>query len=114
MIKKITHFIVFAQVPEFSDPSGQEPAKIKDLEVIFGRVVEVAAQFAGLGLFIMLVVGGFKLLSSRGDQQKAGEAKATITWAVIGLTVIVAGWLILKILGSVLGINLLEFTIPTE
>ena len=112
MIERISNFfIVHAQ--EFSDTTGQSPAKIKDLEAVFARVVEIAAQLAGLGLFVMLVVGGFKYLTSRGDQQQTAEAKATITWAIIGLAIIVGGWLILKILGDVLGIDLLKFEIPT-
>ena len=107
-----TYFIVSAQ--DWSNKTGENPATIKDLEVVFANIVKIAASFAGLGLFAMLVVGGIKLLSSRGDPQKTGEARATMTWAVIGLVVIVAGWLILQILSKVLGINLLRFEIPVE
>lgn len=105
-------FVVYAQ--EWSDPKGDQPATIKDLEVVFARVIGIATQLAGLGLFVMLVVGGFKYLTSRGDQQKTAEAQATMTWAIIGLVVIITGWLILKILSSVLGIDLLIFEIPVE
>lgn len=109
---KISNFLfVYAQEPTWSDTSGQQPATLKDLEVIVARIIRIAAQLAGLALFVMLVVGGFKLLSSRGDPQKSEEAKQTMTYAVIGLTVIVVSWLILKILGDFLGINLLQFEI---
>lgn len=101
---------IYAQ-PTWSSPEGEDPATLKDLEVIFARIIRIVAQIAALALFVMLVVGGFKLLTSRGDPQKSEEAKNTMTYAVIGLTVIVASWLILKILGDFLGINLLRFEI---
>jgi hypothetical protein len=114
MVKWLNGFTVYAQAPTWSDKTGAQPATIKDLEVVFANIVKIAATLAGLGLFVMLVVAGFKLLTSRGDPQKSEEAKQTLTYAIIGLVVIVAGWLILKILGTVLGLNLLQFEIPVE
>lgn len=71
---------------------------ICDLLVVFANIIRVAVQLAGLGLFIMLVVGGFKFLTARSDQTKVEQTKATMTYAIIGLTVIFCSWLILKYL----------------
>lgn len=112
MAKRISNvFLVYAQGPTWSSPAGEDPATLKDIEVIFARIIRIAAQIAGLALFVMLVVGGFKLLSSSGDAQKAEEAKQTMTYAIIGLAVIAGSWLILKILEDFLGIKLLQFEI---
>ena len=108
----------YAQIPTWTNEVAAgtpvPPAQIQDLEALFARAVKFAAWGAGIGLFIMLVVGGVKFITSHGDPQAAASAKQTITFAVVGLLVIVGGWLILSILGKVLGINLLQFTIPTE
>jgi len=105
----------YAQIPDWSNTgTPEQPAQIQDLEVLFARAVKFAAWGAGIGLFVMMVVGGIKLITSHGDPQAAASAKQTITFAVVGLVVIVGGWLVLWILGRVLGINLLQFTIPIE
>lgn len=103
---------VYAQIPDWSNTAAPEnPARIQDLEVLFARVARFAAWGAGIGLFVMLVVGGIKFITSHGDPQVTASAKQTITFAVIGLLVIVGGWLVLWLLGRVLGINLMQFTI---
>lgn len=103
--------VVYAQDWSTKDDPGQ-PARLKDIEVIFARIVKIAAQFALLGFFVMLVYGGFKYLTSRGNPQATEAARNTLFFAIVGLIVIMAGWLILKILGDVLGFNFLEFKIP--
>ena len=106
---------VYGEIPAWSNTgTPEQPAQIQDLEVLFARAVKFAAWGAGIGLFVMMVVGGIKFITSHGDPQAAASAKQTITFAVIGLLVIVGGWLILFLLGRVLGINLLQFTIPIE
>ena len=105
----------YAQIPTWSNVANPEnPAQIQDLEVLFARAVKFAAWGAGIGLFVMMVMGGIKLITSHGDPQAAASARQTITFAVVGLLVIVGGWLVLFLLGKVLGINLLQFTIPIE
>ena len=105
----------YAQIPTWSNVANPEnPAQIQDLEVLFARAVKFAAWGAGIGLFVMIVMGGIKLITSHGDPQAAASARQTITFAVVGLLVIVGGWLVLFLLGKVLGINLLQFTIPIE
>jgi hypothetical protein len=44
----------------YSDPSGDIPATIQDLEIVFGKVVDIVLGLAGIVLFIMLIMGGFK------------------------------------------------------
>jgi len=38
-------------------------AKISDLGELFGRIVSYALGFAGIVLFILLIVGGFKFIT---------------------------------------------------
>ena len=100
------------QAPTWS-VGPDEPARLSDLEVIFARVIRIAVQLAGVALFVMLIVAGFKLLTAQGDAQQAAQARQTMTYAIIGLVVIATSWLLLKILGDFFGISLLEFEIKT-
>ena len=89
-------------------------ATIKSLETLFTNLVSTVASIAGVALFVMLLVGGFKFLFSGGDQKQLEAAKGTITHAVIGLVIIVAGFLIMQTIQLFTGVNVSVFTIPTN
>lgn len=91
-----------------------DPAKITDLELIFGRIISLASYFALFVAFIMLLIGGFRYLTSGGDPKKAEEAKNTITYAIFGLLVLVGIWFLLKFIKSFTGIDVTLFQIPTN
>lgn len=43
---------------------------------------------AGVGAIIMIIWGGFRLLTSGGDSVKIEEGKKTILWALIGIVIV--------------------------
>lgn len=64
--------------------------------------------------FFILVVGGLKWITSGGDEKKVAAARAQITNALIGLVIVFAAWAIIKLIGTVFGINLTSgIAIPT-
>ncbi len=112
---------VFAQAPGAwngncvtTDPkSGAEVATIQGFECVFRNVVSVAVTLAGLAIFVMLIIGGFKYLTSGGDPKAQEQAKNTMTYAVLGLVLIIAAYLILNFISVFTGIDALKtFTIP--
>lgn len=54
---------------------------------IFGTVVNIILFLVGAVAVIMLVVGGFRYVTSNGDQNAITGAKNTILYAVIGIVV---------------------------
>lgn len=91
-----------------------ETPTIKCLEVVFGNVLEAVVALAGIALFIMLVVGSFRFLTSGGDPKQTETARKTMTSAILGLVLIIGSYLILRLIANFTGIDsLLEFTIPT-
>lgn len=95
------------------DKSGVKVATIQGLECVFGNIVAVAIPFAGVALFVMLLIGGLKLLTAGGDPKANESAKNTMTYAIFGLVLIVGSYLILKFLATFTGIqDLLKFAIP--
>jgi len=90
-----------------------DPATFKDFEGIFENVLKIAVRLAGLAVFVMLLIGGFKYLTSGGDPEKKAQAKATITWAIFGFIILLLGWFILRFIAEFTGIpEILEFEIP--
>lgn len=95
----------------FADPSGDTPAKISDLEAIFGNVVNTILGFAGIVLFIMLVAGGFRYINAGGDPKNVEAAKKTLTYAIGGIIAIALAFLILRFIQDFTGANVTEFEI---
>lgn len=88
------------------------PAKISDLGTIFSSVVGYALGFAGVVLFILLIVGGFKYITSGGDPKAIESAKGTLTSAFMGLVIILVSYLIMVLISKITGVNsILNFSV---
>ncbi len=88
-----------------------DPARISDLEQVFGSVVGIALSAVGIVVLVMLIVGGFKFLSAGGDKEATQKAGQTITYAVGGLILVLSAWIILNFLGKFLGVDFSTFKI---
>jgi hypothetical protein len=87
------------------------PAQLTDLEKIFTNVIQFAIGFAGIVLFIMLLIGGFNYLTSGGEAPKVEGAKKTITYALLGIVFIAVSYLILVFISSFTGVDVTKFKI---
>ncbi len=50
------------------------------------KIIRLAFTFVGILAVLFIVIGGYKYMTSAGDDKKAGAGKKTIQWALIGLT----------------------------
>jgi hypothetical protein len=88
-----------------------DPATLQNLEFVFKRVIEIALGFGGIILFIMLLIGGFRYLTSGGNPKNAEAAKNTLTYAIAGLALVVLAYLILAFIQKFTGAPVTEFKI---
>jgi len=88
-----------------------EPAKISDLEEVYGNLVSAILGFAGITLFILLLVGGFKYITSGGDPKAVEGARKTISYAIMGLVVLLLSFLILVLIKAITGVDVTQFKI---
>ena len=102
----------WAQVPTGWNTGVTGPAELKDLEFVFSQILSIALAGGGLVAFVYLLIGGFKYITASGDEKQIMAAQNTITYAFLGLLVVVFSWLILNTLGQILNLDLLEFAIP--
>lgn len=86
-------------------------ATISCIEKLFENAVWGIIALAGVGLFIMLIIGGYGFLFSGGDPKKLEKARGTLTNAIIGIVVIVTAYLIIRTIGVFTGINLDVFRV---
>lgn len=95
-----------------SSSDGSQPAKFSDIEIIFTNILGLLIPFAGVAVFVMILIGGFKFLTSAGDPKATASAGQTITWAVIGLLFLIGAWLVLVFIKQITGIDVTTFGIP--
>lgn len=93
---------------------GVDVPTFKCLEAVFSRILSIIVSLAVLALFVMLVVGGFKYLTSGGDQKQTASAQQTMTYAVVGIALMALAFLIFKIIEVFTGVNITVFTIPGQ
>jgi hypothetical protein len=67
------------------------------LQIIAGGLITVAAPVA----IIIIAISGLIAVVSHGDQGLIDKARKTLTWAIIGLIVIIFSWVIVKAVISV-------------
>ena len=90
------------------NPSGFYLGGVSD---IVSLLLNTAFVLSGLILLFFFILGGIGMISSAGqsDPQKAEQAKKTITSALIGFVIVFTSYWIVKLIGSLLGIENLIF-----
>lgn len=73
------------------------------------RIINFVIGFLGLAAVVIILVGGFKWMTSMGNQDTVKKAKNLITAGVIGLIIILAAWgltrfVVMRLSNSIAGI----------
>lgn len=63
---------------------------------------------AGLILFFFILLGGFSIISSAGNQEKLKQGSKTLTSALIGFVILFASYWIIQLIQVVTGIPILK------
>lgn len=84
-------------------------AQLSDLPTYFGNVLMAIIPFIGLLSFIMILVGGFKILTSAGDAKGMQGGKQTITLAVAGIALAILSWLVLLLIQNITNVDVTQF-----
>ena len=79
------------------------PAQLNDFSVMFGNIVAATLGLGGILLFIFLLIGGFRYITSGGDPKNVEVARNTITYAIFGLLLAASAVLIMNIIAAITG-----------
>ena len=74
-----------------------------DLPTIIGRVVKIVISFLGLIAAVIIIVGGFKWMTSGGAEEKIADAKKLMINGLIGLILVVLAYALASFIISQLG-----------
>lgn len=59
-------------------------------------VINLLSFFIGVAAVVMIIIGGFKYITSSGDSSSVKSAKDTIVYAIIGLVVVALAQVVVK------------------
>ena len=120
MIKKI--FVLFSLItsylfialPAFAQTSlvghrclykGTSVVTLDCIPIIVGNIIFWLLVFAGIVALILIIISGFKFVTSGGEPKKAEGARKTLTYAVIGLFVILISFGIVAFIAQQTGVG---------
>lgn len=66
----------------------------QDLITVIAKIVNVILLLLGTVFVVLILIGGFKWMTSGGSSEKIGKAKETITSAAVGLAIVLAAFAI--------------------
>lgn len=108
----INNYFIHASIGGITGPSGGRftpnptPASITDRFTSgFSAIIGLLTILAALYFMIQILLAAYTILGSGGQSAKLDEGRNKITYAVIGLAVVVASYAIVGLVSNLFGIN---------
>ncbi len=77
---------------------------------VLSLTIGVLTVVAFIWFVFKLITGAIGILGSGGDKNKLAEARANITYGIVGLILVISAIFLAGIIGTVLGVNILEIS----
>jgi hypothetical protein len=93
--------VAFAQ---FRPPSAGGTGLPNDTSVsgFIMKIINIALTVAGLVAVLFLIIGGFRYITSAGNEETAESAKKIIINAIIGIVIIILSFVIVRVISEAL------------
>lgn len=85
----------------------QGAATLSCIGVVLQNIITAALLFAGVVAVFMIIVSGIRFLMSGGDAKQVESARNTLTWAIIGLIIVLVSFAILNLISFVTGADII-------
>lgn len=93
--------------PSYNEAIGLTDSSMYSLGGIISKTLPYMLSIGGLVLLVMLISGGFTMMTAVSDPKAAEAGKQRITTALIGFFLLFATYWIFQLLEIVLGITIL-------
>ena len=93
---------------------GIDPSQVS-VDRVFTNALRLVFIIATLAVLVYMIWGAFQWITSGGDKDAVGNARKRITHALIGLAILALAFLIVFVVGQIVGINVIgqQVNIPT-
>jgi hypothetical protein len=78
---------------------------VNDLTSLLITIMKGFLGILAVWAVVFIVVGGFRMVISSGNEEQVTAAKKTITWAILGLVIAVLSFAIIAIVQNLIGVN---------
>lgn len=78
-------------------------ATLRCIPDLFANVINAALMFVGVVAVIMVIYGGIKFINSGGDQKQTQEARKILTFAILGVILVLSSFAIIYFIGFITG-----------
>lgn len=85
--------------------SGPLDPSVDSLGKIITKILGFIMPMAGIVLLFVLISGGYDYMMSQGNADKMKSAQAKITSGIIGFILLIASFLIVRIIAAVFGLG---------
>ncbi len=95
-----------ARAPEIVNSTGE--GFLASLELYIGDIIGALTALAALFFIVYSFLAAFEWATAGGDSGKVEKAKNRFIWGTLGLVLIVASYSIVGLIGSLVGISILD------
>lgn len=79
-----------------------------NINQVLHNAITLILSASALLAFAFLLIGGIRWIMSQGDKKQLETAQKTITYAIIGLVVVLLSFFIINFIGYLFGVKLLN------
>lgn len=79
------------------------PLGTTDVNVLVGGIIRSVLGVVGVIALVVIIYGGFEMLTSAGNEERVERGREALLWAVIGIAVIFGSYGILQAVLNILG-----------
>ncbi len=83
-------------------------ATLNCLPIVFSNIVKAALMFVGAVAVILLIYAGIRFVMSGGDPKQVQQARSIITYAIIGLVLVLSSFAIIFLISYLTGAKCIE------
>ncbi|HVF69390.1 MAG TPA: hypothetical protein VNA13_02365 [Xanthomonadales bacterium] len=76
-------------------------ATLRCLPIVFKNIITAFLMFAGAVALVLIIYSGIKLVTSGGDAKQVQAARGIMTYAVIGVIVVLTSFAIIYFIGYI-------------
>lgn len=80
---------------------------------VISNAITIVFVVAALTVLVFLVIGAFRWITSGGNKENVDTARKMIVNALIGLVILALAFLIARVVGLILNIDLVNLQLPT-
>ena len=112
-VKLLSLLLVVATFFTLADPAKAQGTvtgtDLKELGPLIARLINVLLGIVGAVSIILIIIGGMRMMMASGDEKATAAAKSTITFAIIGLVIVLLAVMLVNVLGYLLGAGDINF-----